>query len=67
MMRDKDEELVYSKGMGYVDYERVSGRTVFALLRAMAISMDQFSTVGECERYTINETGIELLRAREMP
>ena len=61
MMRDNDEELVYSKGQAYVDYEQVAPRTVFALLRAMAISMDQFSDVGKCERYTINETGLKLL------
>ncbi len=62
MMRDEDEELVYSKGEAYVGYEHIAPRTVFALIRAMAISMDQFSELGKCERYTINETGLELLR-----
>lgn len=61
MMADEDEELVYSKGVGYVGLERVSRKTVMTLLRACAISLDQFSTVGECERYTINTTGREYL------
>lgn len=60
-MRDEDEELVYSKGCGWVGYERVSKSVVFGLLRLMAIRMDQFSKVGECERYEINETGRQLL------
>jgi hypothetical protein len=61
LMRDSDEELVYSKGVGYVGLKRVSPRTIFALLRAVVIKLDQYSTVGGCERYTINETGLTLL------
>lgn len=62
-MRDTDEELVYSKGEAYVGNEHVAPRTVFALVRAMAVSMDQFSEVGKVERYTINETGRTILTA----
>ena len=60
-MRDENKELVYCKGVGYVGLSPVAPRTLFALLRAMAVTMDQFSEVGECERYTINETGLEIL------
>lgn len=60
-MRDEDEELVYERGSGYVGTNRISAMTVFALLRAAAVSMDQGSTVGKFERYTINETGREIL------
>ena len=62
LMRDQDEELIYERGQGYVDVERVSGRTVFGLLRACAIRADSFNKVGGCERYSINETGLELLK-----
>lgn len=62
MMRDQDEELVYERGHGYVDLEKVSGRTLFGLLRAFAISLDQSGKVGEgLERYYINGTGKKLL------
>ncbi len=60
-MRDSGEELVYESGKGYVGYSPVSSRTVFALLRLMTISLDQYSDVGKLERYTINETGKALL------
>jgi hypothetical protein len=60
-MRDEDEELVYSKGRGYVGDEQIGPKTLFALLRVMAIKLDQFSRVGDCEYYTINETGEALL------
>lgn len=60
-MRDEDEELVYERGEAWVGDERTSAAVVFALLRLMAIRMDQQSTVGGVERYTINETGRKLL------
>lgn len=53
-------ELVYEAGVGYLGLERISSRTVFALLRLCAIR----STGGDCgrfERYVINETGLALL------
>lgn len=53
-------ELVYEKGHGWLGDERVAPRTVFALLRLMAISLDSTSRVGGVERYTINETGRHL-------
>lgn len=64
-MRDEDEELVYSKGTGYIGYESISRRTVFALLRAAAIRLDSCSTVGEYEIYAINETGKQILVAAD--
>lgn len=63
-MRDsEDGELVYSKGQCWIGYERVAPRTLFALLRMIAVSMDKCSKVGECERYHINEIGRELIDA----
>jgi hypothetical protein len=60
-----DAELVYAAragGGGFLGSEPVARRTVFALVRLCAVSLDQFSTAGEgLERYTINETGRKLL------
>ncbi len=56
-----DEELVYERGTGYVGMSPVGPRTVFALIRMMAISLDSTSTEGNFERYTINETGKDLV------
>jgi hypothetical protein len=69
IMRDnkdnEDGELVYESGIGYVGLDRVSSRTVFALLRFCAISLD--SVFGEkFERYHINESGEELLRRAKL-
>jgi hypothetical protein len=63
VMRDTDEELVYESGRGYLDCSPVAARTVFALLRLCAISLDPYSAKpGEgVERYTINGTGRALL------
>jgi len=61
IMRDEDEELVYERGIGYVGYSPVAARTVFALLRAMALHAEHGSEPGSFERYTINETGRNLL------
>lgn len=60
-MRDEDEELVYSGGIAWVGLERTSGKLVMGLCRALAISMDTFSEVGEYESYTINDTGRAML------
>ena len=64
--RETEEgELIYQSGRGYVGDSPVSGRTVFQLLRACAISKDQFSDRA-CERYHINGTGLQILeRAKE--
>jgi len=59
-MRDEDEELVYEGRCCYVGLERTSSATVTALLRACALRADQFNK-GKVERYTINETGREIL------
>ncbi len=61
IMRDEEEELVYERGVGYVGVNRISGATLLGLLRCAAISLDQFSEVGDFERYTINETGRSLI------
>jgi hypothetical protein len=60
-MRDDDEELIYAQGRAFVDMEPTSGRTVFALLRLMAIRKDQYSDLA-CERYSINDTGRQILK-----
>jgi hypothetical protein len=54
---DDEGELVYETGVGYLGDDRVSPRTVFALLRICAISLERDSKVGGFERYRINETG----------
>jgi hypothetical protein len=64
--QDDDEgEIAYEKGIAYLGNTRIAARTVFALLRMMAISMSQFSTVGTFERYQINETGRKLREAQK--
>ena len=69
VMRDEEEELIYDHGVGYVgDTFVVGGRTVFALLRAMAISAESDSEPGEgLERYHINDTGRALLKGEPRP
>lgn len=57
IMRDDEEELVYYGGEAWLGNERVSSRSLFALLRVCAISLDTFSKVGAFERYHLNETG----------
>jgi hypothetical protein len=66
IMRDEEEELVYERGTGYVGDSSVSGRTLFALLRCCAISAEVGSEPGGFERYTINETGRNLLPPRKV-
>jgi hypothetical protein len=62
MMVDDDGcDLVYERGVAYVGDTRIAPRTVFALVRMCAISLDSYSQVGQFERYHINETGISLL------
>lgn len=68
LMRENDDELVYERGEAYVSLEKFSGATVFKLLRMCAIRHDQYS--GEqggkgLERYTINETGLNILKQWE--
>jgi hypothetical protein len=57
-----DGEIVFEHGHGFLGYDQISRKTIIALLRACAISLDPFSKVGGFERYTINETGRELLQ-----
>lgn len=59
---DEDGELVYEKGVGYVGLTRVSSRTVDGLLRNAAIHLETGCKIGQFERYTINQTGLELLQ-----
>ena len=61
-MRDDGAELVYERGEGWLELTRISSRTVTALLCRVAITCDQYSRVDKFERYTINETGREILR-----
>ena len=53
----EDAELVYERGRGFLGDEPVAPRTVFGLIRAMAVSLQTGSEVGRFERYRINETG----------
>lgn len=66
LMRDFDEELVYERGTGYVGMKRVRRSIFIELLRAMALRADSFNK-STFERYTINETGRELLKMAEGP
>lgn len=54
---DEDGELVYERGVAFLGDEPIAARTVFALLRACTISLEDVSAVGSFERYRINETG----------
>ncbi len=58
---DDKGELVYERGRGYLGDAPVAARTVFALLRLCAISLQTNSVVGGFERYRINETGRAIL------
>ena len=58
---DDEGELVYERGRGYLGDDPVAPRTLTALLRACAISLDSLS--GQVERYHINETGRALVAA----
>lgn len=55
-------ELVYERGRGFLGDEPVAARTVFSLLRLMAISLES-GEPGGFERYRINETGRLYIRA----
>lgn len=66
-MRDEDEELVYERGTAYVGNDRVSRGVTIALIRNMAVRMDPYSEVGKFERYTVNQTGHEILEAAGFP
>jgi hypothetical protein len=59
-----DGELVYESGAGgWIGLDRVAPRTVFALIRACAISLEGGGLGGDgsVERYRINETGRQLI------
>lgn len=64
-MRDEDEEILSDRGRAVLGYDPVSQSVIMALLRACAISMDQYSKVGKIERYHINGTGKDLLKEKE--
>ena len=61
---DDDGELVYERGRGFLGNDPVAARTVFALLRLCAISLEG-GEVGGFERYRINETGQALLKRQD--
>lgn len=54
-------ELVLEHGEAWIGNEKTSSVLVDALLRHMAISLEQGCTLGDFERYRINETGRGLL------
>ncbi len=59
---NEDGELVYEKRQCYLGCDRVDSRILYGLLRVCAISLDQYSDINNgMERYTINDTGIQLL------
>lgn len=58
----KGTELVQEKGKAWIGYYQTSPRTVNALLRFCAISLEDGCILGKFERYTINGTGREILR-----
>ena len=62
---DDDEcELVYERGAGWwLGLERVGNTAGTRLLQACAIRAESDNRIGEFERYTINETGRQILHA----
>jgi hypothetical protein len=56
-----EAELVYEHGVGYLGDEVVGAKTVLALLRFAAIRAEHHNAGDIMERYSINETGRELL------
>jgi hypothetical protein len=57
-------DLVCESGSAYVGTERTAPRTIYALLRVCAISLEDGGK-GSFERYRINGTGKEILRRLE--
>lgn len=57
---NENGEIVYEKGVGYIGLEKISSRTLFALLRCCCISQDSYNS--GCEHYYINSTGKEWLQ-----
>ena len=55
-----DGELVYEAGTAYVGLECTNGKLVLGLLRLCAIHLDE-GEPGGFERYSINETGLQML------
>jgi len=56
---DDEGEIAYERGMAYLGDTRIAARTVFALIGLCAISLRSGNrSVGQCERYSINETGL---------
>lgn len=59
---DNDGEIAYERGSAYLGDTPIAPRTVFALIRLMAISEEGQSQVGKgVERYRINDTGRALI------
>lgn len=59
---DDAGEIVYERGTAYLGDTRIAARTVFALIGLCAISLRSGShSVGQYERYSINETGRQLI------
>jgi len=71
-MRDAEDredwaeaEIIYERGMAFLGDTRIAARTVFALIRACAISASSDSVPGSVEHYTINGTGRDLVKGKK--
>lgn len=58
---DHEGVIAYERGNAYIGDTRIAARTVFALIRACAISPIQDGGV-DFEHYQINETGTNILK-----
>lgn len=58
------KDLVCEGRSTYIGNNRTSVRTVLRLLQACAITIEDRSMIGKFERYSINETGREILRRK---
>jgi hypothetical protein len=65
LMRDRYEELVDGLGVARVGAELTSHTVTLALLQAGAITITD--TWGDCRRYSITETGRQMLKSAQKP
>jgi hypothetical protein len=69
LLSEEDAELTYEKGAAgwWIGLDKISGVVANVLIRHCLVSMDQYSRVGEFERWTLNETGREALKTGILP
>lgn len=60
---DEEGEIAYDRGEAWIGETKIASRTVFALIRMMAISAAWGGEI--IEYYTINETGHRILAEAE--